>query len=83
MLRRFRQRPNVKDVRVQITMFDDPAWPFSDTVYVMTSAAAENVASWFDADLKPDEVSEGFIPGQVYEPYAVPMGGRVITCWWD
>jgi hypothetical protein len=83
VLRRFRDRPDVKDVRVQITMFDDPEWPFSDTVYVMTSATAEDVASWFDSSLKPDEVAEGFIPGQTYEPYTVPPGTRVVGCWWD
>jgi hypothetical protein len=49
------QRPEVKDIRVQITMFDVPEWPFSDTVYVMTSATPEEVASWFPEDLKPDE----------------------------
>ena len=80
---RIAARPGVLDVRVQITMFDDPVWPFSDTVYIMTTAAPEEVASWFDEDLKPDEVGEGFIPGQEYEPYTVPEGAHVVCCWWD
>src|SRR6185312_11119599 len=32
------QRSDVKDIRVQITAFDVPEWPFSDTIYIMTSA---------------------------------------------
>jgi hypothetical protein len=80
---RFLERPDVEDVRIQITMFDDPEWPFSDMVYVMTSASPEEVATWFDPQLRPDEVGEGFIPGQAYEPYSQPAGSRVIYCWWD
>ena len=80
---RFAARPEVKDIRIQITMFDDPDWPFSDTVYIMTSARPETVATWFDDDLKPDEVGEGFIEGQKYEPYSVPTGTHVVCCWWD
>jgi len=83
MFTRIAARPDVKDIRIQITMFDDPDWPFSDTVYIMTSATREEVASWLDEDLKPDEVAEGFTPGQAYEPYTVPSGARVICCWWD
>lgn len=75
-------RPDVKDVRVQVTAFDDPSWPFSDTVYVMTSASPEEVASWFPDDLKPDETWEGFVE-QPYEPYKAPPGTKPIACWWD
>jgi hypothetical protein len=32
LLRAIAARPDVADVRVQITMFDVPEWPFSDTV---------------------------------------------------
>jgi hypothetical protein len=83
LFKRIASRDDVEDVRVQITMFDDPAWPFSDTVYLMTSASVDDVASWFDDDLRPNEVGEGFMPGQTYEPYTVPTGTRVICCWWD
>jgi hypothetical protein len=76
------RRPEVKDIRVQITAFDVPEWPFSDTVYVMTSAAPEEVASWFPEELKPDETWEGFVE-QSFEPYEVPPGCRPVACWWD
>lgn len=76
------RRPEVKDVRVQITAFDAPEWPFSDTVYVMTSATPEEVALWFPDDLKPDETWEGFVD-QPFEPYEVPVGCKPVACWWD
>ena len=76
------QRPDVKDIRVQITAFDDPDWPFSDTVYIMTSATPEEVATWFPEELKPDETWDGFVD-QKYEPYTVPNGTQPIACWWD
>jgi hypothetical protein len=76
------KRPDVADIRVQITAFDVPEWPFSDTVYIMTSASPEEVASWFPADLKPDETWLGFAE-QAYEPYSVPAGYHPVACWWD
>lgn len=82
MLKAISQRPNVKDIRVQITAFDDPEWPFSDTVYIMTSASTAEAASWFPDELKPDETWAGFTD-QAFEPYEVPGGVNVVACWWD
>lgn len=76
------QRPDVSDIRVQVTMFDDPEWPFSDTVYVMTTATPEEVMSWFPEALRPDETWAGF-SDQAFEPYDVPTGMHPIGCWWD
>ena len=76
------QRPEVKDIRIQITMFDNPEWPFSDTVYIMTTASPEQVASWFPDELKPDETWAGFVD-QPFEPYEVPGDSKPIACWWD
>lgn len=76
------QRPEVKDIRVQITAFDVPEWPFSDTVYILTSASPDEVASWFPKELTPDETWAGFVD-QPYEPYQIPEGTRPIACWWD
>ena len=76
------RRPEVRDVRIQITAFDDPSWPFSDTVYVMTTASHEEVATWFPEELRPDETWEGFVD-QRYEPYEVPAGTKPVACWWD
>lgn len=82
LFRAIANRPDVKDIRVQITAFDVPEWPFSDTVYILTSASEEEVASWFPKELAPDETWEGFVD-QPYEPYQIPEGTRPIACWWD
>ena len=77
-------RPDVGEVRVQITMFDNPdEWPFSDTVWVITSASPEEVASWFDEAVRPDECSAGWPEGAALEPCKVPPGMNPVMCWWD
>jgi hypothetical protein len=76
-------RPDVGDVRVQVTMFDDPEWPFSDTVWVITTAHAATVASWFDEGVAPDAVDEGWQEGVAYEECTIPTGIRPVSCWWD
>lgn len=83
VLARIAARPDVGDVRVQVTMFDDPDWPFSDTAWVMTTAEPSEVASWFPEDLVPDAVEAGWQDGITYEPYVVPSGMRPVACWWD
>jgi hypothetical protein len=77
-------RPEVRDVRVQVTMFDNPdEWPFSDTVWVITSADAATVRSWFSEAMAPDEVGEGWVQGVGYEDYPLPAGTKPVSCCWD
>jgi hypothetical protein len=76
------RRPEVKDIRIQITAFDVPEWPFTDTVYIMTTAAPDVVATWFPDELKPDETWQGFVD-QAFEPYELPAAGKPVACWWD
>mgnify|MGYP006203075923 CR=1 FL=1 len=82
LFRAIARRPEVKDIRVQVTAFDVPEWPFSDTVYIMTSATPEQVAAWFPEHLRPDDTWAGFVD-QSYEPYQVPDGVQPVACWWD
>lgn len=83
LLKGIAARPGVADVRVQVTMFDAPEWPFSDTVWVITSASPKEVASWFDESVRPDECISGWQDGVAVEPCAVPAGMKPIMCWWD
>jgi hypothetical protein len=83
VLRRIAARPEVADVRVQITMFDVPEWPFSDTVWIITSAEVDEVAGWFDPALRPDECWTGWKAGGPLEPCEVPPGMKPVGCWWD
>jgi hypothetical protein len=83
MLRGIAARSDVSDVRVQVTMFDAPEWPFSDTVWVITSATPDTVRAWFPEEFRPDECWRGWTEGITFEPYAVPPGMYPVACWWD
>lgn len=84
LLKRIVARSDVADVRVEITMFDEPEmWPFSDTVWIITSASPEAVASWFEESIRPDDCFLGWNEAQVYETVNVPEGMHPVACWWD
>jgi hypothetical protein len=76
-------KPEVADVRVQVALFDSPDWPFSDTVWIITSAAPEQVRRWFPEAMRPDECRVGWAEGIELEPCAVPAGMQPVRCWWD
>ena len=78
-------RPNVADVRVVVTQFDVPEWPFSDTVLVITSEPPEEVRKWFDEEFHLSECWTGEY-GDVetnVEPYPVPEGMKTVVCQWN
>ena len=83
VFQRIASRPDVADVRVQVSMFDDPEWPFSDTVWVITSAPPQEVASWFTEAMRPDECSSGWSASTTTEFCPVPAGMQPVACWWD
>jgi hypothetical protein len=83
-LRQIANRRDVSDIRIQISMFDDvPDWPFSDTVWIITSAEPEDVSGWFNETLRPDECWSGWTDGIIFEPCEVPPGMKPVACWWD
>lgn len=83
VLKNVREREEVADILVQITAFDDPDWPFSDTIWVITSADSSTVLSWLPGNIEPDECWEGWIESQAYEEYEMPEGKQPVACWWD
>jgi hypothetical protein len=83
VLKQIESRPDVDSIRVQITMFDTPEWPFSDTVWVITSAEPQEVAGWFDEAIRPDEYGRGWTEGVAFEPCPIPPGMHPVYCWWD
>lgn len=85
LLAEIRAKPEVSDVRVQITCVDDPGndWPFSDTLWIITAAAPDTVAAWFPDHLAPDEVWEGWSPRRKFEDCPVRDGHRAIAVWYD
>jgi hypothetical protein len=85
LLKEFRDRPDVSDVRVQITCVDSPGeeWPFSDTVWIITAASEDTVRSWFPDELLPDEVWTGWIDGQKYDDLDISPGHHPVAAWYD
>ena len=80
---KIRERNNVSDVLVEITMFDDPDWAFSESILVITTASPEEVQSWFVEEIAPDECWEGWSEDTEHGWVEVPVGMHPVTCWWD
>ena len=75
LLKKIRGRDDVADVLVEVTMHDDlNSWPFSDTVWIITTAAPGEVAEWFDECVRPDDLFHDWNDGQEREWYTVPTG---------
>ena len=82
ILSRIAARREVGDIRIQITHFDSE-WPFSDTVWIITNAEPEEVVSWFDESVRPNDCGVGWTKGELFEPCAVPPGMKPVACCWD
>ena len=82
-LKRIAARSTVADVRVIVTLFDDPSWPFSDTVWVITTSSEEEVKEWFGKEFQPTECWDGWYDDSPTEPFVVVSGMKRVTCQWD
>lgn len=80
-----RTKRDVSDIRVQVQDLEDPdGWPSSDTIWIITTASAQEVRSWFPERLAPDDVFEGFESLHYsVEKYVVPPGQRAVRVWYD
>lgn len=92
VLRETRGREDVQDVLVSITdlnEFETPEktdqmaeWPFSDRVYIVTSATVATIESLLTA-LEPDEVfPQDDTPAERDFPM-LKEGYQVLVAWWD
>ena len=83
-LKGIRDRDDVQDVLVEISMIeDDSMWPFSESIWIISSASQQEVWKWMQP-LKPDEIWEGW--GDAGKPRAAPdpqPGMKVYGLWWD
>lgn len=85
VLKEIRAKDNVQDVLIEISQVDEKFldWPFSDTLYILTSASEEQVGKWL-APLQPDEIFKGWRWKK--PPSSAPEledGMRVLGVWWD
>jgi hypothetical protein len=84
-LKSIRDKPEVQEVLVEINEVverDVTMWPFSDRVYVYTSATPDDIRKW-TASLRPDNVQEGFAYGIPACAPKVQPGYRCYSVWWD
>jgi hypothetical protein len=82
-LKAIRNRANVTNVLVgvyELEESDYTMWPFSETVYVITSENPESVFDWF-APLQPDSVGPD-MTGAKNLP-VIPDGHEICVAWWD
>lgn len=83
VLSEIRSNPEVQDVLVRIYDYSDPdSWPFTDTVYILTSAPVEQVKQWV-APLLPDEVNTDWMYGKPATAPDVQSGITPYSVWWD
>lgn len=83
VFRRLRGRPDVVDVRVQVTSWDDPgSWPFSDTVWVVTSPAPYDIQHRLGKRLYADLAKVGWLDDPM-ERIEIPDGMAPTWIWWD
>jgi hypothetical protein len=83
VLREIRAKPEVQDVLVRVCEFDDPnSWPFTDTVYVLTSAPLEQVRQWL-VSLLPDEIHPEWMYGAPTKAPQLGAGVTPYSVWWD
>lgn len=79
-----RARADVQDVLVEIyeIMEGEAEWPFSERVYVITSATADDVMRWV-AELDPSEAQEGWAGAAPDAAPLIEAGMKVCSLWWD
>ena len=84
ILSKLRTRDDVADVVIKVTQYDGSPeeWPFSDTVYVITTTAAEEVVMWFDRDFMPNEYWLSNTHDELRSLH-VPAGMHAVGLWWD
>ena len=85
VLRSIRDRPEVQDVLVTIyenAEEEESMWPFSERVYVFTSATPQQLGEWA-AELRPSAVEEGFVGGAPKVAPELEPGMKVLSLWWD
>ena len=84
VLSEVRDRADVQDVLVEIyeIMEGEDEWPFSERVYVITAASADDVVQWV-AELDPSEVQEGWSDVKPISAPEIQAGMKPYAVWWD
>jgi hypothetical protein len=84
VLNALRDRPEVDGVWVGVSEVIEPdEWPFSDHVYVITTASLSEVGSWA-AELSPNAPGDDWWNGvPPLREIEIRPQARLVTLWWD
>jgi len=78
-----RDKPEVQDVMVRIVDADDDnSWPFSDTIYVISSLSQSEIESALK-NLSFSEVGPGWMYGKPLSATDTRAGFTTYSVWWD
>jgi hypothetical protein len=72
----------VQDILVRICDVEGEDWPYTDSIYILTSMSAAELSERL-SKYAPDEIQEGWMYG---EPRGVPElkdNYKAFTVWWD
>jgi hypothetical protein len=84
LFQRIRERRDVADVLVEVSQHEMPdEWPSTDTVWILTSASLEDLASWLGERFQADDLWDGWTDHLIREPVDVPSNCRAVGVWWD
>jgi hypothetical protein len=81
---RIAKRSDVSAIYAKISdlnLDDEESWPFADTVFVVGTISASELASEL-VNLEPDEVSEEGVLG-IFERVGRSASTHVLAVWWD
>ncbi|MEM1110213.1 MAG: hypothetical protein AAGH99_16120 [Planctomycetota bacterium] len=85
ILNTIRDRSDVAGVYVEVKEIEDDQydmWPFSDTVWVVTSASIEEIKKSLGDVICADDILTSWDDHQL-EEVPVPEGMRPLGLWWD
>ena len=81
--KKLRDHPDVSDVLVEIELLDHPdVWPFTSTIWFVTSLSQVVLAKHFEERIRPDEWRT-YPPPYPVEPVRSKPGTQVIGAWYD
>lgn len=73
---------HVVDILVRISDIEDSDWPYTDTVYIITSLTKEDLTRELK-ELHPDEIYDDWMYGKPVNAPTVKEGMKVYSVWWD
>ena len=81
-LKKLEQKPDVESILIRITDMEEGEWPFSDTIYVISSMNTEQLYKELES-LEPTEINNEWMYGLPETESPIRKGKYVHSIWWD